>query len=44
MKYDSLYSIRKAWLEAIGGDATGADSVYTLSLRILEVYKRANVQ
>lgn len=38
-EYNNIYEIRKAWLEALGGDSTGADSVYEVSLRILEWYQ-----
>ena len=38
-EYNNIYEVRKAWLEALGGDSTGADNAYEVSLRILEWYQ-----
>lgn len=37
-RYDSVYHIKRAWLEALGGDPEGTLSDYDVSLRILDWY------
>lgn len=38
-RYDSVYHIKRAWLEALGGDPEGTLSDYDVSLRILDWYQ-----
>ena len=38
-RYDSVYHIKMAWLEALGGDPEGTLSDYDVSLRILDWYQ-----
>ena len=43
MKYDSIFEVRKAWLETLGGDPSPADNTYEVSLLLLDWYQNPPV-